>query len=727
MLCAYAYMKTLFERNERIMTDGYFVVRTGIYNEAMPISGARIYIKETRGEQYSSLPYDTNEDVSQTNYDYTATTGENGKSNPIRLSAPSVEYSFGQAEAYRAYSLFDILVEAPGFVPVFVRGVQVFPNIQSELPLNLEPFVGEFAQSTVQSYNVSENASVSTPERNPEVPDEPFVTDVLSEIVIPSSIVVHLGAPSDESARNITVPFTEYIKNVASSEIFPTWDEEAIRANIYAQISFALNRVYTEWYPSRGYPFQITNSTAYDQSFVEGRNIFDNISRIVDDIFNVFLRKDGNYEPFFAQYCDGIRTTCNGLSQWGSQRLAERGYNALGILRNYYGDTISLASTDNIRDAPMSYPGTPLSLGSVGEDVLEIQIQLDRIREDYPLIPQITNLNGRFLSDTDSAVRTFQDIFDLTVDGIVGKATWYKISRIYSAVTRLGEITSEGTETFIPDEIPNETLNSGSSGDNTRLLQFILEYLSFFYPTIPAPTVDGYFGEDTRNSVIGFQNTFGLTADGVVGEQTWTALYSVARQINDAVKRSEENQRYPGTPLSVGSTGEGVELMKRYYNRIAEFYGELPTVTVNSVFDDEFRQAIIDFQNQYNLDPDGVIGALTWTRIVEIYNFINNLENQNGNAAVPALSSVQYPDYPGITLRRGAVGRHVKYIQNALNVINQNEGVKQYLPVSGEFDSGTELAVMAYQKKSGLARNGAVDRKLWNRIMGKASAYGMMT
>lgn len=713
-------MKLLFERNED-MTDGYFVVRTGIYNEAMPVPNAKIYIKQNVGDETAGQPYNPQTDVSETNYDFYTVTDENGKSGAVRLSAPSVEYSFGQGTADKAYYLFDVLVKAENYVPVFVRGIQVFPNLQSELPINLEPYVSDFPSGYVQSFNVPQNAAVTAPERAPEYPGNTVTTDILSEVVIPSSIVVHLGAPDDSSARDVTVPFTDYIKNVASSEIFPTWDEEAIKANIYAQISFALNRVYTEWYAGKGYPFQITNSTAYDQSYVEGRNIYDNISRIVDDMFNMFLRKDGNYEPFFAQYCDGIRTTCNGLSQWGSQRLAERGYNAVGILKNYYGDTIEVVSTDNIRDAPSSYPGNPLSLGSVGRDVLEMQIQLDRIRQDYPLIPEITRLNGRFGAETDAAVRTFQDIFNLRVDGIVGKATWYKISRIYSAVTRLGEITSEGTGTFIPEEIPREILSIGSTGDNTRLAQFILEYLSFFYPSIPDVTVDGYYGEGTRNSVVGFQKTFGLEPDGIVGEDTWRALYSVSGEINDAVRADTAQEDYPGTPLTVGSTGEGVELMKMYYNRIARYYGELPEVTVNDIYDEAFADAIRDFQSRYDLDPDGVIGALTWTRIVEIVNFIENMQMRNSNGAAPVFAQgVTYPAYPGITVRRGASGRHVKYIQNALNVINKKDGVRGYIPVSGEFDAGTELAVMDYRRRRALERTGTVDKILWDRMMSEA-------
>ncbi|MBR5308938.1 MAG: peptidoglycan-binding protein [Clostridia bacterium] len=705
------------------MTDGYFVVRTGIYNDASPISGARIYIRKSRDEALSGQ-YNPETDVSEKSYDYYTVTDENGKSSPIRLDAPSVEYSFGEGSADKAYSRFDVLVEASDFVPVFVRGVQIFPNLQSELPINLEPYVSTFPRNFVQSYSIPQNAAVSTPERTPEYSGSTITPDVLSEVVIPSTIVVHLGTPSDTTAQNVTVPFTDYVKNVASSEIFPTWNEEAIRANIYAQISLALNRIYTEWYAARGYPFQITNSTQFDQAFVNGRNIYDNISRIVDEIFNTYLRKDGNYEPFFAQYCDGIRTTCNGMSQWGSQSLAERGYTATEILKNYYGDTIELATTDNIRDAPVSYPGTPLRLGSVGRDVLEMQIQLDRIREDYPLIPEITRLNGRFGSETESAVRVFQDIFDLSTDGIVGKATWYKISRIYSAVTRLGEITSEGTETFIPENPPDEVLYKGSSGDNVRLVQFILEYLSFFYPTIPVPTVDGYFGSGTEGSVIGFQKTFGLEADGKVGETTWDALYAVSGEINRAIKGTGDEQKYPGTPLRVGDSGRGVELMKIYYNKIAAYYGELPTVTVNDIFDSEFESAIKDFQQRYNLDPDGIIGALTWTRIVEIANFIDNTERrQSERAELPAFAdSVPSVEYPGVTLKRGSNGRHVKYIQNALNVISKRNGKGAYLPVNGEFDSETELAVMSYQKSKGLARSGAVDKALWNRLICEADS-----
>lgn len=705
------------------MQEGYFFVRTYVYNEASPIENAVAYVKigtrEGTDENGNVKPYDANLDASPQNYDYSLVTGSDGRSEIIRIEAPDMQYSFVQGGVEIPYSLVDVYVEADGFVPVLVRGLQVFPSIQSELPLALEPNVSALPVGDVRVYNVPANAVVSSPERTPEFPNSSDIqVDVLPEIVIPSNIVVHLGRPDDSSAANVTVPFTEYIKNVASSEIFPTWDEEAIRANIYAQISLALNRVYTEWYPSRGYPFQITNSTAFDQAFVRDRNIFENISTIVDEIFNRFIRRQGNYEPLFAQYCDGIRTSCNGMSQWGSQNLAEQGYSALDILKYYYGDDIQITMTDNIADETVSYPGRPLSLGSVGEDVLRIQIELNRIRQDYPLIPRIEEVNGRFGTETEEAVRTFQDIFNLETDGIVGMATWYKISRIYTAVTDLAEISSEGTGTRIPDEIPNVTLSIGSQGPEVRLLQYILEYLSYFYPTIPQLSVDGYFGQSTENSVIGFQKTFGITADGVVGEETWEKLYAAANEISEAVAVSDE-QRYSGTPLNVGSTGRRVELMKMYYNRIAQYYGNLPQVTQNDVYDEEFANAITAFQERYGLEADGIIGALTWTRIVELYNFIEN--EQGGTAPVFAQKKTNsFEKYPGIPIRRGMNGRHIKFIQNAINVINKHSDIKKYLNVNGEYGSETEMSVKTYQKKNGFYPNGIVDERLWNKMMSEA-------
>ena len=261
--------------------------------------------------------------------------------------------------------------------------------------------------------------------------------------VVPETITVHLGPPGS-SARNVEVPFAAYIKNVASHELYPTWPEAALRANIMAQISFALNRVYTEFYRSRGYDFDITSTTQRDQAYVEGGDVFENISQIVDDSFNNYIVRQGSVEPLFAQFCDGVRTQCGGLSQWGSVDLARDGMNPYEILQYYYGGNISIVFNAPVGGNVPSYPGRPLRRGDVGNDVLLLQRQLSRIRRNYPAIPEIPEPSTVFDVPMEEAVKSFQQIFNLTPDGIVGKATWYKIKQIYNGVKGLSELTGEG-------------------------------------------------------------------------------------------------------------------------------------------------------------------------------------------------------------------------------------------------------------------------------------------
>ena len=278
---------------------------------------------------------------------------------------------------------------------------------------------------------------------------------------VPEFITVHLG-PASQSAENVTVSFPDYIKNVASSEIYPTWELSALRANILAQISFALNRVYTEYYVSRGYPFQITSTTATDQKFIKGRNIFDNIDRLVDDIFNDYIRRQGFVEPLAARFCNGTTVTCDGLSQWGSQELAQQGLDSMAILRRYYGNDIELVVDAPVQGLQNSYPGSPLRRGAAGPDVVVVQTELNRIGQNYPAIPKIQPVDGVFGQQTEEAVRRFQEIFGLTADGVVGKATWYRLVSLYVGVNRLSELVSEGQRMFgIPFQAP-QAVSKGS-------------------------------------------------------------------------------------------------------------------------------------------------------------------------------------------------------------------------------------------------------------------------
>lgn len=343
---------------------------------------------------------------------------------------------------------------------------------------------------------------------------------------IPESITVHLGPP-DSNASNVRVSFVNYVKNVASSEIYPTWDESALTANILAIISFALNRVYTEFYRSRGYDFDITSSTAIDQKFINGRGYFDSVSRITDRIFTDYLRRIGFIEPLAAKFCNGTTVTCEGLSQWGSQNLAQQGLNSVQILRYYYGDNIEIVNNAPVRGYTPSYPGTPLRVGSRGPSVVQAQVMLNRVGQNYPAIPRVAT-DGIFGERTEAAVRRFQEIFDLTPDGIIGKATWYQLVRLYVGVTNLAELESQG-QTFyaINWQAPNN-LQSGSRGQQVSQLQYMLNVMAEYVPSIPPVAVDGIFGPRTRESVLAFQRFAGLPEDGIVGPQTWNALYDRA-------------------------------------------------------------------------------------------------------------------------------------------------------------------------------------------------------
>ena len=364
---------------------------------------------------------------------------------------------------------------------------------------------------------------------------------------VPQRITVHLGSPSSNAA-NVTVPFVDYVKNVASSEIYPTWDESALQANIYAIVSFALNRVYTEFYRSRGYDFDITNSTAYDQAFINGRSYFDSISRLVDQLFNDYLRRPGFVEPLAAKFCNGTTVTCEGLSQWGSQNLAQQGYNSVQIIRSYYGN-VEIVNNAPIRGITSSYPGTPLRRGSSGPSVVVIQVELNRISQNYPAIPKLATVDGIFGSRTEASVRAFQEIFDLTPDGIVGQATWYALVRLYTAVTSLSELRSSGQQFYsINWEYPN-SLYEGDTGEKIRHLQYMLSVLSAYIPSIPPVEVDGIFGPATRSAVIAAQKWFGLPQTGSVDSATWDEIYDQFSGIEKTSLRDPEV--FPRTTTAV--------------------------------------------------------------------------------------------------------------------------------------------------------------------------------
>jgi peptidoglycan hydrolase-like protein with peptidoglycan-binding domain len=455
---------------------------------------------------------------------------------------------------------------------------------------------------------------------------------------IPETVTVHLGAP-DSNAENITLPFDEYITNVASSEIYPTWPESAIRANIYAQISFALNRIYTEYYRSRGYDFDITNSTAFDQSFIKGRDYFENIGRIVSEIFDSYIARQGSVEPLFTAYCDGREVSCEGLSQWGTVSLANQGYTPYEILQYYYGNDINIINDVPVQVPNSSLPPRPLRLGSGGDEVRTLQLRLNRISDNYPAIPKIALPDGVFSFDTEDAVKSFQETFSLEPDGVVGRATWYKILFIYNAVKRLNELNSEGiTLSEVTKQYAGES-KLGDSGSAIKNIQYFLNYLSEFYSEIPRVEIDGIYGVSTENAVKAFQRFFELPVTGSVDLSTYDTLYRTYLGFIESIPfryLDGEIYPYPGIPLRIGSESEVVRLLQEYLNYISQFFGQIPSVSPTGYFGERTEEAVIAFQRLNGINPNGTVAAETWNAITSLYEdlFLGNRLNEG-----------QYPGY----------------------------------------------------------------------------------
>lgn len=440
---------------------------------------------------------------------------------------------------------------------------------------------------------------------------------------IPDTVTVHLGRPNNQNAANVTVSFPDYIKNVASSELYPTWPENALRANIYAIISFTLNRIYTEWYRSQGYDFDITNSIQYDHSFVENRDIFEPISRIVDDIFNEYLVRQGSVEPLFATYCDGIEVACDGLYQWGSVDLANQGMTPYEILTYYYGDDINIVTDADIRPNIPTYPGTPLTIGSGGTDVNRIEIQLNRISTNYPAIPKIYPVDVTYDDKTADAVREFQRIFNLPQTGVVDKATWYKINYIYTSVKKLSQLNSEGLSLQeLPEQFP-VPVDIGATGLPVQYIQYYLEVIGAYYKNVLPVQSTGTYDEQTANSVRSFQQVFGLPQTGTVDERTWDDLYRAYAGIVDNVPINTEGENavlFPGTVLTEGMTSPYIRVLQEYLSYIHMTYPNIPDVSATGYFGPITRNAVTEFQKQFGLPQTGSVGPGVWDAISDVYS-----------------------------------------------------------------------------------------------------------
>ncbi|MDR1673996.1 MAG: peptidoglycan-binding protein, partial [Oscillospiraceae bacterium] len=430
------------------------------------------------------------------------------------------------------------------------------------------------------------------------------------EPFVPEIITVHLGYPSSD-AKNVDVYFPDYVKNVASSEVYPTWPEEAIVANVHAIVSLALNRIFTEWYRSKGYDFDITSSTQYDMQYVDGRNIFQNISDIVDKIFNIYVRKKGSAEPYFTSFCDGRTVQCDGMSQWGTVPLAEQNLSAFDILKRYYGDNIELVQAPVAPDEE-SYPGTGLELGSYGPDVTLLQLKLNRISNAFPAIPKIPELDGTFDLPVENAVKAFQKAFNLAETGVVDRSTWYKIMNIYTSVTHLAELSSEGLNL---SELPMpyfDVLKVGDSSDTVGRLQYYLSVIGAYYSGIQPSKVDNYFGTVTEESVKSFQKIFGEPETGEVDKDLWYEIENAYEGITEAVpfKLSGYIPLYPGMVLTEGMENKYVKLIQQYLTFINKTYPDIPAVNDTGYYGPITRDAVTAFQRHFGITQRGMIGPV---------------------------------------------------------------------------------------------------------------------
>ena len=684
------------------MPNGTLRVYASVADQAAPLAGVRLAVQGESGTVLARLETDAA-----------------GAAGPLSLEAPDARYSLEEDNrTVRPYAVYRLIAEADGWQGQILDGVQVFAGQETVARLSFLPAAPADAPTLADTRTEEQHVEITT--IPPHVlfaggggsgptPEESPDSRVLSEVVIPKKITVHLGKPS-ANVSNVTVGFQEYIANVASSEIYPTWPEQAIRANILAQISLALNRIWTEWYPSRGYAFNITGSPGYDQAYVAGRTVFAVMERITAELFNTYVRRSGDQEPYYTEYCDGKLVTCPGMKQWGTVDRANESKSALEILRYYYGSRVQLVTSNNIAAIPSSWPGVTLKRGSTGTSVRILQRQLSRIAKDYPSFgkPEVT---GTFDAATEQCVKNFQKQFSLTADGLVGKATWYKVSYIYVSVKDLAELTSEGetaTGTESSGSWPGVVLRRGSSGSEVEQVQFWLSELAQFNSALPDLTVDGSFGAATERAVKIFQQEQGLTADGVVGQATWNALYAAWVSMQSDLGGTA----WPGVVLRRGDTGMDVRLVQYWLRLAAENYAALSSISVDGNFGAATQRAVTGFQTLFGLTADGLVGRATWNKLNEV--------------ALAVANQIVEPDVaPGqftTTVREGSRGTAVRAVQYYLRRLSAYYSDIPSVTVDGVFGAATTRAVKAWQTRAGLTADGVVGQLTWNSLYSAAQA-----
>lgn len=681
----------------------FFVLRTA--SGALPINNGSVTVTDERGTTVF--------------YEF-LTAVNSGISREVTLETPNRSLSLDSEDTIRPYSIYNVFVRAEGNYRMEIDGVQLFEGTTTQLPIDLIPLpqgVASPEDAEIIIIKIPEHILRSSPP-SPQPPDTPTfksrneeslpAVNIGEGVFIPETITVHLGAP-DENAQNVTVPFIDYIKNVASSEIYPTWPKESLEANILAQISLSLNRVYTEWYRSRGYDFDITSSTAFDQAFVFGRNIFEETSVVVDEIFNKYLVRPNRIEPLFASYCNGTTTTCAGLSQWGTVALAESGQTSEEIVGFYYGDVL-ITQTDDIRAPEESFPGTPLSSGDTGDDVRIIQEQLNRIAVNFPQLP-LTEVTAVYDDSTVDSVREFQRLFVLPITGVTDRATWYRISQIYSSVKRLSELTSEGQRASYSQQLyPGTPIRLNSRGSEVQEIQFYLQRIARFNPIVESVELDGIFGRDTENAVISFQNAYGLEPTGIVDEAVWNSIVNVYNGTLDNVDEPQNGITpvpYPGFVITSGQTNEYVRYVQEILNIINNVFIPIPKLTEDGIFGSATQVSVNRFASIFGFDQNGTVDEALWNKLNSVYSSVAS------GCIFSTDESFGKRDFGGNILTVGSSGDEVLYIQKRINRIYTSIPYIGQLVTDGRFGIATQRSVSALQNVFGLTETGTVNESTW--------------